>query len=174
MPEDERKKEPAPKPAPFKIPPFSQIIAEGDEEIARRVRALVESTVTSGAAIDLQSLRKLGPAGTHSFFKLLRERIQREIKAGAVARTPKPLPGTPVVDRPKSTKETAAAASNAATPAAKKAKSKRRKGSAVTLEKNWTDKQRHQWLFTTRATAWGLILAVMLTITAMILFRLFV
>lgn len=173
MPEDERKKEPAPKPAPFKIPPFSQIIAEGDEEIARRVRALVESTVTSGAAIDLQSLRKLGPAGTHSFFKLLRERIQREIKASAVARTPKPLPGTPVVDRPKSAKPTGAAVSQATKPAAKNAKPKPRKGPAIQLEKSWTDKQRHRWLFTTRATAWGLILAAMLTMAAMIVFRLF-
>jgi len=173
MPEDERKKEPAPKPAPFKIPPFSQIIAEGDEEIARRVRALVESTVTSGAAIDLQSLRKLGPAGTHSFFKLLRERIQREIKASAVARTQKPLPETPAVDRPKSTKETAAAVSQATKPAAKKAKPKPRKGPAIQLEKSWTNKQWHRWLFTTRATAWGLILAAMLTMAAMIVFRLF-
>jgi hypothetical protein len=84
MPDTPDAKEPARKPAPT-IPPFQQIIAEGNAEITRRARIIVERTNSTGTYPDPKQLRLLGEDGTTYVFDLLKKQVRQQVSRAANA-----------------------------------------------------------------------------------------
>jgi hypothetical protein len=82
MPDTPETKEPAHKPAPT-IPPFEQIIAEGNAEITRRARIIVERTNSTGTYPDPKQLRLLGDDGTTYLFDLLKKQVRQQVSRAA-------------------------------------------------------------------------------------------
>jgi hypothetical protein len=82
MPDAPDTKEPARKPAPT-IPPFQQIIAEGNAEITRRARIIVERTNSTGTYPDPKQLRLLGDDGTTYVFDLLKKHVRQQVSRAA-------------------------------------------------------------------------------------------
>lgn len=84
MPDTPATKEPARKPAPT-IPPLQQIIAEGNAEITRRARIIVERTNSTGTYPDPKQLRLLGDDGTTYVFDLLKKQVRQQASRAANA-----------------------------------------------------------------------------------------
>lgn len=78
MPDTPDAKDPARKPAST-IPPFKEIIAEGNAEITRRARILVERTNSTGTYPDPKQLRLLGDDGTAYVFDLLKKQVRHQV-----------------------------------------------------------------------------------------------
>jgi hypothetical protein len=152
---------------PVQIPPLSTIIMEGNFEIGRQVREAVERAVTAGIAVDPARLRKWGLGGGEYFAKKLRERIMPP--AQEVLPTPggsSPDDGAVPAD--------AGAPTNAAGIGeplpAEPVNPSRRPHPVITMEKDWTDKERDRWSIATRAFARGMLIAVsLLSLTVIVL-----
>jgi hypothetical protein len=84
MPDTPDTKESARKPAPT-IPPLQQIIAEGNAEITRRARIIVERTNSTGTYPDPKQLRLLGDDGTTYVFDLLKKQVRHQVSRAANA-----------------------------------------------------------------------------------------
>jgi hypothetical protein len=82
MPDTPDMKEPARKPAPT-IPPYQQIIAEGNAEITRRARIIVETTISTKTYPIAMQLRLLGDDGTKYVFDLLKKQVRRQVSRAA-------------------------------------------------------------------------------------------
>lgn len=195
MPDTPDTMEPARKPAPT-IPPFQQIIAEGNAEITRRARIIVERTNSTGTYPDPKQLRLLGDDGTTYVFDLLKKQVRQQVLRAAntdVVASPqvngradpkvndKPQiaaikPSAPS-EKTASTKPKIQAKQSASTKQAQpktsppaKSSSKRRIRKAITTTSDWIEKQHPRqsgWWIAVR----GVLLATFLVACAVLAAR---
>lgn len=191
MPDTTDKKEPASAPAPT-IPPFHQIIAEGNAEITRRARIIVERTNSTGTYPDPKQLRLLGDDGTTYVFDLLKKQVRQQVLRVANA-SPQDIgradpktndkpqiaaikPSTPP-EQTASNKPTIPAKQSASTKKAQpkksppaKSSSKRHVRKTITTTSDWIEKQhprRSGWWIAVR----GVLLATFLVACAVLVAR---
>jgi hypothetical protein len=175
MPDKVNNTEPARKPARVTIPPFKTIIEEGTQEIKRQANALVERTLHSANAVNPAPLRKWGDDGARYFFKRLRARVSEQVSTATATRA---IPSVPKVAVPAGLRALLAKATvMVAVTRAKmklpwKAASPKRAKATVVAVKNWKAQQRRRSSYVTAATMRGLLIALIMTISAIIVLRL--
>jgi hypothetical protein len=175
MPDNIDNTGPARKPARFLIPPFKTIIEEGNQEIMRQANALVEHTLDSATAVDPNTLRKLGDDGTRYFFKRLKARINEKVGAAAAARA---VPSAAKVAKPAEIHALSARATAILTTVRTAIKSPWKvvnansAGAPVVAVKNWKAQQRYRSSYVTAAILRGLLMALIMIISAIIVLRL--
>lgn len=175
MPDKVNNTAPAPKPARATIPPFKSIIEEGNQEIMRQANALVERTLNSANAADPKVLRKWGDDGARYFFKRLKGRVSQQV--GAAAAT-KATPRVAKVAVPAGLHALLARATaivammRAAMKMPWKVAAPKRAQAYVVAVKNWKTQQRYRSSYVAAATMRGLLIALIMTMGAVILLRL--
>jgi hypothetical protein len=174
MPDNVNNTEPARKPArTFIIPSFKAIIEEGNQEIKRQVKVLVERTLDSAATVDPNTLRKLGDDGTRYFFKRLKARVSEQVGAAAATRGARSVAKVAVHVGPHALLARAKAAMmRAAMKWPWKVATSKNAQAPVVAVKNWKAQQRYRSSYVTAATTRGLLAALILTVGAIILLRL--
>jgi hypothetical protein len=177
MPDDGKVTEPARKPArTFNIPPFKTIIEQGNQEIMRQANALVDRTLDSATAVDPKALRKLGDDGARYFFKRLKARVREQVGAATATRaTPRVVSkvAEPAGVHPLLAKAGAiVVAMRAAIQLSWKAVNPKSAKPLVVAAKNWKVQQRHRSSYVIAAIIRGLLVALIMTIGAIVLLRL--
>ncbi|MCK1299686.1 hypothetical protein IVB33_33045 [Bradyrhizobium sp. 24] len=174
MPDNADKARPAHRSVRVVIPPFKAIIKEGTEEIKRQANDLVERTLESPTAVDPKILRKWGEDGARYFFKRLKARVSDQVGAAAAARR---------MPRGANVKSSVghhgipakAAAIVAKTRSAiwpRKAPAPKSAKAPFVAVKNWQAQQRDRLSYVAVATLRGLLVALLMTVGAIILLRL--
>lgn len=175
MPDKVNNTAPAPKPARVTIPPFKAIIEEGNQEIMRQANALVEQTLNSANAADPEVLRKWGGDGARYFFKRLKTRVSQQVGVAVAPRATQSVAKVAATAglHALPAKATAiVAVMRAAMKLPRKAATPKRAKAHVVAVKNWKTQQHYRSSYVAAATMRGLLIALIMTVGAVILLRL--